>query len=249
MASITFFKDPESILDYIIDWTGFLTGGDSISSSTWSVSSVDVSIDSDSFTANTTIAWISGGIDGFSYILTNHIVTTYGREDDKVIILQVEQEPTVMQDLMPALRLHLGDTDPSTYRYIDDWLHIALESAIKALQRWWGDKYIFVNTGEHLIRNPDYAGFIEDSPPIIQRRDERPIILMASILVKSGQLEANSWNVGSWRDAEIAVSNIETGRSKEFSVRLDWDELKLYVMPPTKRLSHALRVQHIIIEE
>lgn len=249
MTISSFMKDPDAVLDYTIDWSSFLSSGDTITSSTWVSSSVDISIDSDSFTSTMTTVWLSGGIDGFSYEITNHVVTAYGREDDRVIIIEIEAEPTVMAEMMPAFRLHLGDINPASYRYIDDWLHVALESAVKALQRWWGDKYLFVEDGRHLIRNPNYTNFIEDEPPTIQDRDQRIIILMASILVKSGQLEANSWNVGSWKDAEIAVSNIETGRSKEFSMKLDWEELKSYLLPPTKRLAGALRVPHIITEE
>jgi len=73
--------------------------------------------------------------------------------------------------------------------------------------------------------------------------------LMASILVKSGQLESNSWNVGSWKDAEIAVSNIEGNKAKEFGLTMAWEELKLYVLPQTKKLRTALRVSHPSTEE
>ena len=65
---------------------------------------------------------------------------------------------------------------------------------------------------------------------------------MASILVKSGQLEKNSWSVGSWRDAEIAVSTIEGNRAKTFSYTMDWELLQMYIKPPQKRLYPALRI-------
>lgn len=149
--------------------------------------------------------------------------------------------------LIPTLRLHLGDTNPTTYRYIDGWIRVALISGVKAMQRWWGDRYL-VDIVNNVSRNPDVE-FLFDEPNVIQDRDERPIILMASILVKSGQLESNSWNVGSWRDAEIAISNIESSRSKQFGIEMDWKELEMYLMSPTKKLAGALRLPHPSTEE
>lgn len=142
--------------------------------------------------------------------------------------------------LIPILRLQLGDTNPLEYRYMDEWLKVSLLTAIKALQRWWGAKYT-VDSDNNITRNTDIT-FGAEEPNVIQTADERPLILMASILVKSGQLESNSWNVGSWKDAEISLSTIETGRSKEFSIKLDWEELKSYLTPPTKKLFGALRL-------
>lgn len=150
--------------------------------------------------------------------------------------------------LIPTLRLHLGDTDPASYRYIDGWLRVALVSGVKSMQRWWGDRYLINATTYDVERSTTYT-FTYTDPPIIQDPDERPLILMASILVKSGSLESNSWGVGSWKDAEIAVSNIEGSRAKQFGLGMDWEELKLYILPPTKRLSPALRVAHPSTEE
>jgi hypothetical protein len=150
--------------------------------------------------------------------------------------------------LIPALRFHLGDTDPATYRYIDGWLRVALVSAVKALQRWWGAKYLVDATTNNISRSTTIV-FNFAEPPVIQDSDERPLILMASILIKSGTLESNSWNVGSWKDAEIAVSNIEGSRAKEFGFGLDWEELRGYLLPPTKKLKQALRIAHPSTEE
>lgn len=150
--------------------------------------------------------------------------------------------------LLPVLRMHLGDTDPLTYRYVDGWLRVALVSGIKSLQRWWGDRYLINYTTNDVERGTSYT-FLYEDPPIIQDVDERPIILMSAILVKTGQLESNSWNVGSWKDAEIAVSNIEGNKAKMFGANMDWEELKMYILPPTRRLSNALRIAHPSTEE
>lgn len=143
--------------------------------------------------------------------------------------------------LIETLRFQLGDTDSAAYRYTDEWLRTALVTSVKAMQRWWRDRYLVDTTTYDVSRNPDYI-FDFDEPNVIQDKDERPVILMASILVKSGQLEANSWGVGSWRDAEISVSNIESGRVKEFSLKMDWDELQGYISMPKKQLFGAVRL-------
>lgn len=158
------------------------------------------------------------------------------------------ETPTNVDYLIPVLRLHLGDIDPSSYRYVDGWLRVALVSSVRALQRWWGDRYTVDRDTNDVVRSEDFD-FDFDEPEVIQDRDERPVILMASILTKSGSLEANSWNVGSWKDAEIAVSNIEGSRSKQFGINLDWEELKSYLTIPTKRLATALRIPHPETEE
>lgn len=151
---------------------------------------------------------------------------------------------TNLDYLIENVRIHLSDLDSTSYRYTDAWIRTAIVSAVKALQRWWGDKYIINDTTYNVSRNSNFSYFTFDSPPIIEHRDERPIVLMASIFIKSGQLEANSWGVGSWRDAEIAVSNIEGNKAKTFSLKMDWEELKDYLRPPTKRLYPAIKTSY-----
>lgn len=163
-------------------------------------------------------------------------------------IFILDEDKSGIEYLIPILRLQLGDTNPLTYRYLDEWLLVALQSSVKALQRWWSSRYTVDDVTGRVSRGSDYT-FAYDEPPVIQGQDERPVILMASILVKSGQLEGNSWNVGSWKDAEIAVSNIEGNRSKEFGVKMDWEELKGYMLPPSRRLSGAIRIAHPVTEE
>lgn len=153
-----------------------------------------------------------------------------------------------LEYLLPRFRMHLGDMTPTAYRYIDEWLIVALLSGVRALQRWWGDRYLVDPTTDEVTRNST-SDFLYVEPNIIQDRDERALILMASIMIKSGQLEANSWNAGSWKDAEIAVSNIEGSKAKQFGIGLDWEELKMYIIPPTKRLSPAIRIAHPNTEE
>lgn len=142
--------------------------------------------------------------------------------------------------LLPALRMELGDINPLAYRYTDAWLNVALLTSVKGLQSWWRNKYLVDDTTQDVYRNPAVT-FTFAEPPIVQTQDEMPIILMATILVKDGSLESNSWTVSTWRDAEYYVSNVEGGKLKDASLQRTWDRLLLYLKPPTKRLSAGAR--------
>ena len=146
-------------------------------------------------------------------------------------------EPTNLDYLIMDLRLHLGDIDNSAYRYTDEWLRTALVMSVKALMRWWNYKYL-LNTDYDVYRNVNHV-YLFTEPPIIEYGDEYPIILMSSIIIKEGSLESNSWGVGSWRDAEIAYSNIEGNRAKTQSLLKDWEALEAILKPPQKRLAQS----------
>ncbi len=76
MTLRTFVKDPDSTLDYSIDWTRWLNG-DTIVNSTWAVGD---GITKSSVTNTTTQAtvWLAGGTAGTSYTATNTIITAAG---------------------------------------------------------------------------------------------------------------------------------------------------------------------------
>lgn len=87
-------KDPSAVKDYLINWADpaapggpFLTGGDTLVASTWTVSDPGIVIDSTSFTTTTTTVILSGGIVGTEYLVVNHITTTQGRQEDQTIII------------------------------------------------------------------------------------------------------------------------------------------------------------------
>jgi hypothetical protein len=141
--------------------------------------------------------------------------------------------------LIDRLRLHLGDIDSSSYRYMDEWLRTALSMAIKKLQRWWNYRYL-INTDNDVYRNSRYS-FQFSSPPIIQHKDEDPIILMASIIIKEGSLENASWDSVSWKDAEISYSNLEGSRARRESLKNDWEALFHVLTPPSKRLAKSIK--------
>lgn len=142
---------------------------------------------------------------------------------------------TDLDYLIPELRFRIGDTDSTAYRYLDSWLRVALVSALKALQRWWRVRYTIDET-TYVVSRWENSTFEQDAPPTIMQRDEIVILTMASFLIKTGTLQNSAWSTGSWRDAEIAVSNIEAGRIRDASLLRDWDELMMYLTPPNKKL-------------
>lgn len=143
--------------------------------------------------------------------------------------------------LLPTLRLRIGDIDETSYRYLDEWLLVALIMSIRSLERYWGSKYI-VTEGGYVTRNSEYLNFeFEESEGVIQRKDEDIIVIKAALIVLEGSLENSAWSIGSWRDAEIAVSNIESGKLRTETLRNLKAELDSLIKAPTKRLTSGSR--------
>jgi len=94
----SFEKDPDSTLDYTLDWaTTWLVSGDALDTSTWSVSDgsrgdTSLSITTDSQTTGKATVWLAGGVHGESYLATNSIVTTAGRIADRSIAIIVRSQ-------------------------------------------------------------------------------------------------------------------------------------------------------------
>ncbi|MBI4910310.1 MAG: hypothetical protein HY820_42225 [Acidobacteria bacterium] len=86
---MTFTKDPNAVLDYTIDWTRWLAG-DQIATSEWLVPSGLTKM-ADSKTASSATVWLSGGTAGQSYTVTNRIMTSAGRTEDRSFIAKVEE--------------------------------------------------------------------------------------------------------------------------------------------------------------
>lgn len=80
-------KDPQGVLDYMIDWSDWL-GADVISSSTWTVPA-GITKDSDTTSATTATIWLSGGTAGTAYTLRNKIITAAGRTAYRSIVVNV----------------------------------------------------------------------------------------------------------------------------------------------------------------
>ena len=85
----SFIKDPDAILDYGFDWSNWLASGEEISSSEWEVPS-GITKDNDVSSTTATTIWLSGGTVGEEYTITNRIVTTGGRTEDRSLKIVVK---------------------------------------------------------------------------------------------------------------------------------------------------------------
>lgn len=86
-----FIQDPDAVLDYPFDWSTYLAG-DTIQSSTFVADDNDIVIESDAILdTEHTVVWLSGGTKGKRYAITNHVLTTGGREDDWTIYVLVRE--------------------------------------------------------------------------------------------------------------------------------------------------------------
>lgn len=105
MATITGFykdnegtlidKDPEAALGYQLSWVDWLSAGDTISASTWSVQAISGDTDalsdtSDSFTDTTTTVNLTGGLEGNIYRVYNTIETAGGLTDRRYFRVKVK---------------------------------------------------------------------------------------------------------------------------------------------------------------
>ena len=85
-----FMKDPNSTLDFAIDWSAWL-GTDTIATATWTV---PTGITKVTDSASTTVAtiWLSGGTAGAQYDLLCRITTAGGRTDDRTISIYAREK-------------------------------------------------------------------------------------------------------------------------------------------------------------
>lgn len=84
-------KDPNAVKPYGVTWSDWLESGETISTSTW-IADTGITVDSSSKTDTVTTVWLSGGTDGQNYRVTNRIVTSLGKTDDRSLIIQVRQQ-------------------------------------------------------------------------------------------------------------------------------------------------------------
>ena len=86
-----FTKDPQAKKDYTNDWSARLATGETITASSWTVETglTQMASPAPSFTDTTTTIWLEGGTAGVHYVVTNHVTTDQGREDDWSFTVQV----------------------------------------------------------------------------------------------------------------------------------------------------------------
>lgn len=86
--STRFYKDADAVLDFSVDWSGWLASGESLSTSTFTVDA-GITKDSESNDTSSATVWLSGGTAGTSYTVTNQITTSAGRTDERSMTIAV----------------------------------------------------------------------------------------------------------------------------------------------------------------
>lgn len=87
----TFSLDPDALLDFSQDWTGWLADGETIISVTVVASDPALTITDITFTGSVVTFWLSTGTDGTVVLVTVHIETSQGREDDRSETIRVNE--------------------------------------------------------------------------------------------------------------------------------------------------------------
>ena len=77
----TFLKDPDSTVDFAVNWSNWLDV-DTIATSVW-LTPDGITKDTDTNSTTLTTIWLSGGVLGKLYTITNRITTAAGRTADK----------------------------------------------------------------------------------------------------------------------------------------------------------------------
>lgn len=88
-----YLKDPQSRVDYAIDWALYLDG-QAIVASAWTVAPAEaggIAVEEDSFEPAKTAARLTGGVIGHCYGVANRVVLSDGSSDSRSIALRVEQ--------------------------------------------------------------------------------------------------------------------------------------------------------------
>lgn len=86
-------KDPDEVLDYVVDYSSRMEPGDRIAS-IMEVSVVEgtVHIDSYGFTDNRLTVWLSGGSEGESCPILFRITTEGGRLLDQTVVVKIKSK-------------------------------------------------------------------------------------------------------------------------------------------------------------
>ena len=87
-------KDPDATLDWAIDWTAWLATDETIATSTWTVPdglTQGTGTQAASSVDGINTIWLSGGTDGDTYHITNEIVTSSNRTDDRSFDITIRE--------------------------------------------------------------------------------------------------------------------------------------------------------------
>lgn len=83
-------KSVADVRPWTLDWSQWLVYGETLTSSQWLTSS-GLTLSSQTMTTTATATLISGGTYGQSYLVTNRIISSSGRDDDQSVTVIVGQ--------------------------------------------------------------------------------------------------------------------------------------------------------------
>jgi hypothetical protein len=83
-------QSADSILSYEVDYSEWLSTGDTIIASAW-YSDEGLTISRISFTDTTATAFVSSGLAGYQYQVFNHISTSAGLQQDRLLTFNITQ--------------------------------------------------------------------------------------------------------------------------------------------------------------
>jgi hypothetical protein len=89
-----FLKDPQSRVDYAIDWAPGYLDGQALAAARWSVFPAEaggIAIEEHGFDLTRTAATLSGGLVGHVYSVVAQVTLSDGRRDQRSITLRVEE--------------------------------------------------------------------------------------------------------------------------------------------------------------
>ena len=103
MALPTYTQDPNDRLDYTMDWSAEMTAlADTIDQSEW-FPPVGLTATGDFFTDTAATVFLSGGVVGETYIVSNRITTVGGRVIERSIKLKLKAYSPSMNTLARSL--------------------------------------------------------------------------------------------------------------------------------------------------
>ncbi|MFZ4111473.1 MAG: hypothetical protein ACOYKQ_13510 [Polymorphobacter sp.] len=90
-----FLKDPTAMIDFAIDWSANVPADRTLVESTWAVmpgGSESVVVTASVREALRSVATLGGGQQGQLYHVTNRVIFSDGRSDERTLVLRVENQ-------------------------------------------------------------------------------------------------------------------------------------------------------------
>lgn len=82
-------KSPNADLDFALDWSAWLTAGDSLSTAQWSVPAGLTKPKPSVVSGSRAVVWLGGGTLGWTYKVMCRIVTAQGRTDERELTVLI----------------------------------------------------------------------------------------------------------------------------------------------------------------